>query len=115
LAGAVGISGGSAWWIPNLLMPQPGLAKAMLHMKDAHFSGERNIDGVACTGVVGRDIQGDLNTIWVEKERKLIRSIEFERQIQDIRVNTTITYKPDINVDIPKEKFELNIPANADK
>jgi len=91
------------------------LDTAGLELTDAHSLPEREIDGVSCVGISGKNGAIRTQTMWIEKDRKLIRSIQYEWQFLDFRAWTTITYKPDINVDIPKEKFELNIPGNGGK
>lgn len=115
IGSAVGVSDGSAMWVPQLLMPNNAQGWIMLHTKESKLLPEREIDGVKCVGISGLDLMGDPLTFWFETDRKLIRRIEQEHKFPDFRTKTTITYKPDINVEIPKEKFELNIPANGGK
>ena len=96
LAGATGISSGSAHTIPSLLLNETN-----------SFSDAR-LDGVPCYRVEGKNQQGDVESLWIDKATHLVRRIDTGDRFPDFRTEETTLYYPQINIDIPPEELEFN-------
>lgn len=113
LGAALGVSSGSAGTIPSLLMPDKGISgKLLTSMTDLELLAEEDVDGVPCVKVQGKDFRGETITLWIEKEMHLLRKIFEHKTFPDFRTETTTTYQPQINVDIPPEALKFNPPQN---
>jgi hypothetical protein len=77
LAGATGVSGGSAYTIPHLLMPDLG-SKSLLSVEvvaESRHDGEESVDGRSCHRILCRYSRGSDNTLWIDAETFLLRRI----------------------------------------
>jgi hypothetical protein len=76
VAGATGISGGSAHTIARLLLPDVG-GLSILDLVGASFNPERpTIDGIACHSVTAQHPQSGAPTeFWIEKDSLLLRKV----------------------------------------
>jgi hypothetical protein len=72
VAGATGVSSGSAHTIARLLLPGIG-GLSILDLVDAHQHGDTAIDGVACYSVAARYPKGGTVEFCIEKDELLIR------------------------------------------
>ena len=75
IAAGAGISGGSAFTVPNLLMPDtiPGLP--LTGLKDPKLVGEEAVDEAPCDKIEGKNVRGDTQTVWIDKATSLVRKI----------------------------------------
>ena len=74
IAGAAGISGGSAVTVPRLLMPELIESWALTDLVDPAEAGREVVEGVDCVGVRGRHQPTHL-TVWLGADDLLIRKI----------------------------------------
>jgi outer membrane lipoprotein-sorting protein len=109
IAGATGVSYGSANTIPALFLPKEICGYAVVDL-----AGAKRIDDATCEKDECFRIEGDWfgspTTIWIDKATYLIRRIDSSHQFEDFRTSDTTTYEPEINVDIPDELLEFNPP-----
>ena len=75
VAGATGISKGSAHTIARLLLPDVG-GLSLLDLVAASFNPDRAIDGVACYSVTAQHPRsGRATEFWIEKDSLLLRKL----------------------------------------
>ncbi len=93
VAGATGISSGSAHTIGQLLLPEIG-GRSIMDLHEPQFDNDTSIDGVACHCITGQRPKGRAQEIWIEKETLLLRKViswdQTSRSVQvreNIRVN----------------------------
>ena len=110
IAGATGVSGGSAVTIPALLMPDAIGANILAALKDLKPAVEEVVDGVACVKIEGNFAGIYQQTIWIDKETALVRKLYHVFKIPNTTVQQTTTYKPRINVEIAPKEFEFTPP-----
>jgi hypothetical protein len=99
IAGATGISSGSAHTIGRLLLPQvAGLS--ILDLLDPRFNDETDIDGKVCHSIVARFPKGGEQEVWIEKDSLLLRKVIVLRETvrseevrENIRVNEVLEGK----------------------
>jgi len=92
VAGATGISGGSAHTIARLLLGTVG-GLSLTDLRDWTISGSTVVDDIACYQLVGRHPSGGQWELVVEKDSLLLRSLSngTQRQVrQDILVDGEI-------------------------
>lgn len=110
LAGATGVSGGSAYTIPTLLMPDLIKGRKPFHLKNAKLIGDEVVSDVAAYKIQGTRYKDHPTTAWIDKKRFLILKIFEKKKIKDFETETTTTYTPHINVKVDPKKLEFNIP-----
>lgn len=110
IAGATGVSGGSARTIPRLLMPSEVRGRSLADLNDLKLVGEAELDGVRCHLVEGIKPSGSTSTIWVDEENKLVRKMVTSMQFADFRTLTTTTYSPQIDVEISPDELSFSPP-----
>ncbi|MDG3006208.1 hypothetical protein [Paludisphaera mucosa] len=112
LGSGAGISGGSATIIPALLMPETIMANRLRVLKGLKFAGEEVVDESACRKFEGKNLQGEVETIWVDKTTLMVRRIVSTMKIPGHTVETTTTYRPRMDVEIPRERFDFTPPGS---
>lgn len=112
LAGPTGVSGGSAYTVPALLMPQD-TGWNLTDLEDAQRVEDGEIDGTKCYRIKG-SISGRPMLLWIEKTSSLLRRIEQENQFPDFRTESTTDYQPEVDVPIPAELLTFD-PPQEDK
>ena len=102
VAGATGISAGSAHTIGTLLFEECD-GFTLLNMRRIRFRGEREIDGVACMGVTGRHPRGGRVTAWFGVQDLMLRCVVEPRTgSQEFRFNIRVDdIDPTISFDAP--------------
>ena len=93
IAGATGISSGSAHTIGRLLLPETE-GVAVFDLVDPQLREETGIDGVEYYSIAARHPKGDDRELWIEKDTLLLRRVICSRETaraeevrEGIRVN----------------------------
>ena len=108
VAGATGVSGGSAHTIPMLLLPDRLTGAKLSAMIDLTRLPDESLDGTPCFKLQGKYGFGNQpTTLWLEKATYLVRRIA---QDTGLAKNATV-YQPEVNKDIPAKELELNAPS----
>jgi hypothetical protein len=108
LAGATGISGGSAINVPSMLMGDLHDGHRIQKLTQLSLKGEEMVGGKSAYRIEGRDRRDNLLTIWIDKESFLLLKINEKRELNDAEAETTTTYQPRINIDIAPDKLAFN-------
>ncbi len=107
LAGATGVSGGSAHTIPVLLLPDQLTGAKLSAMKDLTRLPDETVDGTPCFKLQGKYGFGNqARTVWFEKATFLLQRIDEGTGL----VKRTTLYRPEVNKEIPVEELEFNAP-----
>jgi len=109
LAGATGVSGGSAHTIPALLLQDKLGCCRLTCISDLGPVQDADLDGIACFRIDGK-YAGDPITVWIEKNTYLVRRIDEQHQFDDFRTEERTTYDPVMDVEIPEEMLEFDPP-----
>lgn len=110
LAGATGVSGGSALAIPALLLPDE-MGGGLTYMREAKRMQDVQLEKRECFRVQGK--YGASPTIlWIDKETFLLRKIDTQMllQVKNIRVEQTTTYDPVLDGEITDKMLEFDPP-----
>ena len=120
IAGATGVSSGSAHTIPALLLTEVG-GRKLSEIKEAKLLEEAVFDNVNCYRIQGtfrsyRDNGKSITkptVIWIDKNSFLVRRIDEENvfTFSKFRTETTTTYYPVINGDIQAKMLEFDPPG----
>ena len=110
IAGATGVSGGSAFRIPSMLMPSMFTGAG-----GKQFGETRRIeDGILekvpyyCIETNQANRSGIL---WIDKKTYVLKRIDEKIETTKVRFETTTTYNPVINEKIPDKSMAFNPPA----
>jgi len=103
IASATGISGGSAHYIPSLLLPYEVGGIKITNLKNIEIVESKE-------GVI--QIEGSLQdevsvNLWIDSESFLIKKIDIHTKSDDFESTTSITYNPKVNVSIDDEKLKF--------
>jgi outer membrane lipoprotein-sorting protein len=107
LAGATGVSSGSAHTIPVLLLPDRLSGAKLSAMTDLTRLPDETLDGTPCFKLQGKYGFGKQpRTVWFEKATFLIRRIAEGTGL----AKSTTDYRPEVNKEIPAKELEFNAP-----
>ncbi|HEY0073657.1 MAG TPA: hypothetical protein VGB77_06105 [Abditibacteriaceae bacterium] len=110
IAGATGVSSGSAHNIPKLLMPDEITGSALSSVVEWKLLREEDVGSITAYVIEGRRHGDRLTTFWVDKRTLLILKIFSQREHADFETETTTTYRPQINAPIPPERLTFDVP-----
>jgi len=115
LAGAGGVSGGSAHTVPALLMPGQVRGRRLTDLRQLERIEDADLNGVRCFRIRGRyDVPGmEPFTIWISQGTLLILRIDWAKKFPDFRTETTTTYKPEVNGAVNEMKLAFGAPKSA--
>jgi outer membrane lipoprotein-sorting protein len=109
LAGATGVSSGSAHTIPRLLLPDEVGGRALAELRQAERIENGQMYGRTCFRIRG-SVLSQSETIWIDRETFLVLRIDEQVDLRGSRAETTTTYEPAMNVEISPEMLEFNAP-----
>jgi outer membrane lipoprotein-sorting protein len=138
LAGATGVSGGSAHTVPALLMPDSIGGRRLTDLTQLRRLEDAKLDGVDCfriqgsmrieidpaelerrrqltLRVTGRDLPNAISgpeMLWIDKSTFLLRRIDKQTQFDDFRTESTTIYEPLINSAIADSQLKFDPPEN---
>ncbi len=111
IAGGAGISNGSAYTVPRLLLPAETSGIMLTELVGAERINDEKFSDTDCYRVRSTYGRSEV-TIWLEKASFLIRQIETAREFEGFRTEESTTYNPTVNTVIPEERLEFNPPAS---
>ena len=109
LAGATGVSGGSAHNIPNSLMPQEVGGRNIWLLPGVQRVADGELGGHICYRLQGED----KTVLWIGKDDFLLRRFITVRDFRNFRAETVTDYVPVINGAIAPELLAFNLPPTA--
>jgi hypothetical protein len=112
MAGATGISGGSATISADMLLPVEFKGNIVLtDMTETKRLKDAQVNGVDCYCIKGRRVEIP-TTVWIHKNTFLIQKIhsKSDELNSDMAFESTTTWKSSINQKIPKEVLDFNAP-----
>jgi hypothetical protein len=102
IAGATGVSGGSAHTIPNLLLSDRIGGRSIASLTDLTRLPDEAIDDTPCFKLQGKFADRP-TTLWLEKGTCLIRLI-----VEDTTLTrTTTVYQPEVDIEVPAKELEF--------
>lgn len=112
LAGATGVSSGSAHTIPALLMADEVCGRRLTDMTDARRIEDDKLGKVDCFRIRAKYAKRPM-TVWIDKKSFLIRRIDGRNEFDDFRTEDTTTYDPVINAEITDQALEFEPPKRS--
>jgi len=102
IAGATGVSGGSAHTIPTMLLPDQIGGRSLASLTNLTRLPDEAVDDTPCFKLRGR-FADQPTTLWLEKETYLIRRIIGDSKL----ARTTTVYRPEVNKEISAKELEF--------
>lgn len=109
LAGATGVSGGSAHTVPVLLLPGVVTGRSTKDMTVVTRLSDVDCGSSVCSRVEGV-YAGRKRTLWIDLKSYLLRRVEFSTAFPKFHTQETTTYEPAVDETIPMEVLEFNPP-----
>lgn len=110
LAGATGVSSGSANTIPTLLMPEMKMGSSIKSLSGLKLVGEEEVNGSKAYKIEGTDLRNRSVTLWLDEASFLIVKTFRTASFPKFETETTTTYKPQVNVSADG-KLAFNPPS----
>jgi outer membrane lipoprotein-sorting protein len=110
LAGATGVSGGSAHTIPALLLPDEVGGRRLTDIKELRRAEDGKLEKVECFRIEGK-YAGVPTTLWIDKKSYVVRRIDEQEKFDNFRTEETTTYEPIIDEKITDEMLEFAPPV----
>jgi len=111
LAGATGVSGGSARRIPDLLISEPIRAgwdiRNLRNLKRVEDVKAENADYYRIQGETGINGQGPV-ILWIDKATFLVRKLDQQNKFGNFRTEDMTIYEPVVNGEIPDKMLEFD-------
>lgn len=111
LAGATGVSGGSAHTIPALLLPNEVTGRRLTDITTARRVENGECMGASCYRLEGK-YAGDTTMVWVDIQTFLIRRIDARSDFDDFYTEQTTTYDPVIDSELDSDILEFKAPES---
>jgi hypothetical protein len=109
IAQTTGTSDGASHTIAQLLMPDSIGGSGLAGMTAPKRLDDGNVDGRECYRIEGRLGSWDHMIVWIERGSYLVRKIE-EFAPSDDSIESTTTYDPAVDIQIPAVEFESTYP-----
>jgi outer membrane lipoprotein-sorting protein len=100
IAGATGVSGGSAHTVPRLLLADEVGGFSVTELKHTSLLGEDVFEGVLCYHIKGAHPNGDFYELWIGKKDLLLRKVRQQKKDTD-KVVTDEEVRRNIHVNEP--------------
>jgi hypothetical protein len=102
IAGATGISSGSAHTLPALLLAELS-GRRLTDLQSLKRLDDGTLGGAACYRIEGT-LGDQPMTVWIDRQTFLVRRIDSHRQLtKGVQVDTVTTYEPELDGEIPAE------------
>jgi len=116
LEAAAGVSSGSSYTIPPLLMPdqpwEPLMGNPMVALENLELLEDGEVEGAPCYRI-GGDRDGEPVTLWIEKQRKLLRRVDGSRDFTEFRTESTTLFEPQMDVSVTEEELAFDPPESS--
>lgn len=113
LAGAAGVSGGSAHMIPSLIFPAEADARRLADLTDLQRVEDATLGKIEYFRLQGKYADSP-TTVWIDKTSFLVRRIDMTNTVDDFRTEVMMPYEPVVNGKVTEEMLAFNPPqANA--
>jgi hypothetical protein len=109
LAGATGVSGGSAHTVPALLLPSDVSGRRVTELAEAMRIDDARIDEVDCFRIAGTS-SGSPHILWIDQKTYLVRRIEEGHRFDKFRTEETTNYDPALDGEVPDESLRFDPP-----
>lgn len=109
LAGATGVSGGSAHTIPSLLIPDEIGGWLITDIEAAKLGNKEVLDGHACYTIEAL-YAGDPITIWIDEQTYLVRRIDSTSVFGGFTTTETTVYDPLVDQEVDPKQLTFNAP-----
>jgi outer membrane lipoprotein-sorting protein len=109
LAGATGVSGGSAHTVPALLLPSDVTGWRVTELGEATRIDDARIDEVDCFRIAGSSA-GSPHILWIDQKTYLVRRIEEGNRFDEFRTEETTDYDSVLDGEVPDESLRFDPP-----
>jgi outer membrane lipoprotein-sorting protein len=109
LAGATGVSSGSAHTVPSMLLPEEVGGRRPEELPGAKRIEDGRFDDADRYRIEGRYSSGP-DTLWIDKKTYLLRRIDQQRSGKDYRTEETTTYAAFLDEAVPDKMLVFDPP-----
>ena len=114
IASATGVSIGSIYTIPRLLLPDVVSGFQLQDLLGLSLAGEEDFEGVACYRLKGKNERGVTHDLWIAKKDLVIRKVRTEKKYEDyVAIKEEIHRNIRVDELIAKGVFDFMPPHTA--
>jgi len=134
LAGATGVSGGSAWTIPALVMPDEMGSSSLAHLVDLQRLQDAQLDGIDCFRIQGakrldtavqeehrqavlKQTGQDMGIVrnspyvyWIDRSSFLLRRLDAASEFSNFSTESTTVYKALLDAPVAANQLRFDPP-----
>lgn len=107
LAGATGVSSGSAHTIPSLLMPAEVGGRLITDLQAAKLANKQMLGQHSCLTIKALHADDPI-TIWIDEESFLVRRIDSMTKFDDFTTTDSTVYDPVVDQEVDPKSLEFN-------
>ncbi|HMV47169.1 MAG TPA: hypothetical protein PLD20_20135 [Blastocatellia bacterium] len=117
VSGATGVSNKASLTVPSMLMPEELRANPLKALTELKLLGEEKIGEQNAYKLEGRDFRSNPITFWVDQQRFVLLRVFEKRKVTkpdgkgEFETETTTTYNPQLNEDVPPSKLTFDPPV----
>lgn len=117
ISGATGVSSKASLTVPSMLMPDELRANPIKGLTGLTLAGEEKIGTQDAYKLEGQDFRGFPTTLWIDKQKFVLLRIFEKKKITrtdgkgEFETETTTTYTPQLNEDVPASKLVFDPPT----
>jgi len=117
ISGATGVSSKASLTVPSMLMPDELRANPIKALTGLRLVGEEKIGTQDAYKLESQDFRGFPTTLWIDKQKFVLLRIFEKKKITrtdgkgEFETETTTTYTPQLNEDVPASKLVFDPPA----
>ena len=113
VGGFTGVSGGTAWYVPALLLPQELATWRFTNPEEVQRIEDAKLEKSDCYRLRGKwGFEGRMEAvIWIQKDSLVLRRIEKQHDHGKFRAESTITYLPLINEPVTEAMLAFDPPS----
>ena len=113
LVSLFGVSHGSALTVPALLLPDLFHGKGLFaSLTEVRLNGEEKIDGHRAFKIEAT-LQDESFKLWIDASQFLVHKIHYKSKQGNFDQETTIKYRPLVNVEVSPAQLAFNPPSGA--
>jgi outer membrane lipoprotein-sorting protein len=117
VSGATGVSSKASLTVPSMLMPDELRTNPIKALTGLNLTGEEKIGARDAYKLEGLGFRDSPTTLWIDKQQLLLLKIYEKRKVGspdgkgEFETETTTTYNPQLNEDVPASKLAFDPPA----
>lgn len=106
IASATGVSGGSAYLVSSMLMPEMLGKGVIAQLESLKRIEDGELGERGCYRITG-ELERSTYTVWIDRQEPILRRVDIANSFESFRTETEIVIEPKLNEPVAAEDLEL--------